>query len=140
MKSALILFATALAANAQDTRTVVEPTIPARCATLSAQISSPLADETHLDTPRIQQTLDSCAPGKAVVLARDGSKNAFLTGPLDLRRGVTLVVSGGVTLFASNNPAHLRYPARHLRHNHRKRPRLPRLNQRQQRLRRWCHG
>lgn len=104
MKSAVILFATAFAASAQDMRTVVEPTIPASCATLSAQLSTPLADESHLDTQRIQNAFDSCAPGKAVVLASDGAKNAFLTGPLDLRGGVTLVVSGGVTLFASNNP------------------------------------
>ena len=103
MKFSAIFFA-ALAAVAQDTRTVVEPAIPAACATLNARLSSPLTDESHLDTKRIQQALDSCASGKAVVLSSDGAQNAFLTGPLDLRRGVTVVISGGVTLFASNNP------------------------------------
>jgi polygalacturonase len=102
MKLLPILFAGALAALAQDTRNVVEPTIPAACVTLTAQSSG--ADESHLDTERIQNALDTCAPGKAVVLAAAGSNRAFITGPLDLRKSVTLVVSGGVTLFASNNP------------------------------------
>lgn len=96
-----ILFG-ALAAYGQDTRNVTEPTIPPACTTLSAQLRGP--DEAHLDTARIQKAMDTCAPGKAVVLAAEGANNAFLTGPLDLRKGVTLVVSGGVTLYASTNP------------------------------------
>ena len=48
--------------------------------------------------------MDSCAQGKAVVLKADGANNAFLTGSLQLRAGVTLVVDGGATLFASRDP------------------------------------
>jgi polygalacturonase len=48
--------------------------------------------------------MDTCAPGKAVVLNADASHHAFVSGPLDLRRGVTLVVSAGVTLLASLDP------------------------------------
>ncbi|HVG26166.1 MAG TPA: glycosyl hydrolase family 28 protein, partial [Acidobacteriaceae bacterium] len=33
-----------------------------------------------------------------------GEKNAFLSGPLELREGVTLLVDKGVTLYASRNP------------------------------------
>jgi polygalacturonase len=62
------------------------------------------SQEKQLDTARIQKALDSCGAGKAVVLKASGGNNAFLTGPLDLRAGVTLVVDGGVTLFGSRDP------------------------------------
>ena len=88
---------------AQDTRNVVEPSIPPACVVLAARLSAPV-DETSPDTARIQQALDGCAPGRAVELKSDGGHNAFLSGPLQLRNGVTLLVDGGVTLFASRNP------------------------------------
>ena len=49
---------------AQDTRTVLEPTVPAACATLAATLvpvgDSTLAeaDEGRLDTERIQRAID----------------------------------------------------------------------------------
>ena len=94
---------------AQDTRHVTEPAIPPACATLAAQLSVngnkvADADEARLDTERIQKAMDSCGQGKAVVLKSSGANNAFLTGPLQLRAGVTLVVDGGVTLFSSRDP------------------------------------
>jgi polygalacturonase len=104
MKTAVILILAALAASAQDTRTVTEPSIPAACATLDARLPSPLTDESTLDTQRIQQALDTCAAGKSVILRPASQNSAFLAGPLDLRKGVTLVVSAGATLFASRNP------------------------------------
>ncbi len=61
--------------------------------------------ESRLDTERIQQALDSCGKGKGVLLKADGTRNAFLTGPLQLRAGVTLIVDKGVTLYGSRNPA-----------------------------------
>ncbi|HXS11405.1 MAG TPA: glycosyl hydrolase family 28 protein [Acidobacteriaceae bacterium] len=95
-------------AVAQDSRTVTEPTIPPVCATARAQLAAPHgiepADETKLDTGRLQSAIDSCAPGKALELAADGAKNAFLSGPLELRKGVTLLVDKGVTLYGSRNP------------------------------------
>ncbi len=78
----------------------MEPTIPAACASLAAG----RFDESRPDTKRIQGALDACAPGKAVVLEPAGPNNKFMSGPLDLRTGVALVVSGGVTLLASTNP------------------------------------
>ncbi|HEX4810697.1 MAG TPA: glycosyl hydrolase family 28 protein [Bryobacteraceae bacterium] len=95
---------------AQDTRMVNEPVIPAACIALTAKIgragsSIAFEDETKLDTGRIQAAIDHCAAGKAVVLKRASARvDAFLSGPLELRSGVTLVVDRGAYLFASRNP------------------------------------
>jgi len=99
---------------AQDTRVVTEPVIPPFCSTLAANLSAindgtyntlAPADESKLDTDRIQKAIDSCPKGKAVALVAHGVKNAFLSGPLALRDGVTLVVDKGATLFATLDPA-----------------------------------
>ncbi|MCU1322417.1 MAG: glycoside hydrolase family 28 [Acidobacteriaceae bacterium] len=95
--------------RAQDTRTVTEPKIPAVCVQLTAELQSvgdkvSEADERNLDTVRIQSALDGCKPGMAVELKGSGKKNAFLTGPLELRSGVTLLIDAGVTLFGSRDP------------------------------------
>ena len=86
-----------------------EPSIPPVCAILRAQLIAPhgieLADEAKLDTERVQRAIDGCAPGKALELAADGAHDAFLTGPIELRKGVTLLVDKGVTLYGSRNPA-----------------------------------
>lgn len=99
----------ALTVTAQDTRQVKEPKIPASCAVLNAQLTAPgdalaPADETKLDTTRIQESINRCPPGQAVELKASGGHAAFLAGSMDLRRGVTLVIDGGVTLFGSRNP------------------------------------
>lgn len=104
---AFLLAALAFAASAlaQDTRTVTEPRIPAACTTLKARLPAKLADddETRPDTARIQEALDKCAKGQAVVLAADGAPAAFLSGPLQLREGVTLVIAANTILYASRN-------------------------------------
>jgi polygalacturonase len=97
------------AACAQDTRHVTEPKIPPACATLMAKLAAPAgvlgqADEGRQDTQRIQRALDGCTPGHSVALKANGSSNAFLTGPLQLRRGVTLVVERDTMLLASRDP------------------------------------
>lgn len=98
-------------ALAQDTRTVTEPKIPAACVVLKAELvrvggvdGIALADESKLDTERLQKALDGCAKGQAVELATDGHRAAFLAGRIELKPGVTLVVDKGVTLYASRNP------------------------------------
>ncbi|MDP9037846.1 MAG: glycoside hydrolase family 28 protein [Acidobacteriota bacterium] len=53
----------------------------------------------------MQKALDACGPGKAVVLQSAPPANAFLSGPLELRQAVTLVVDKGVTLYESVDPA-----------------------------------
>jgi polygalacturonase len=95
---------------AQDSRTVTEPVLPPVCSSLDAQLSVSgrtlaKADEDKLDTERIQRALDACGKGHGVMLRTHGTGNAFLSGPLELREGVTLIVDKGATLFASRDPA-----------------------------------
>lgn len=105
------LMATLLAsARPQDTRKVTEPVIPPPCAVLKAEMASEngrtlaAGDESKPDTVRIQQALDHCTPGHAVVLEPAGARDSFLSGPLGLRSGVALVIAKGATLFGSRNP------------------------------------
>ncbi|HEY1648671.1 MAG TPA: pectinesterase family protein [Terracidiphilus sp.] len=98
-----------LAVRAQDTRDVTEPKIPPACVTLDAGLAAKhgvlsAADERKLDTARIQGAIDGCTAGDAVVLRAHGKKNVFLTGPLTLRSGVTLVVDKNTALVASRDP------------------------------------
>lgn len=104
-------------AHAQDTRTVAEPRIPPACTVLRAERTGRGAGEIaegedRNDTARIQKALDGCGAGHAVELAagEKGARNAFLSGPLQLREGVTLLIDKGVTLYASRNPADYEAP------------------------------
>src|SRR5579883_2201741 len=66
---------------------------PARaCAVLTPQRG-------QTETARLQDALDRCSPGQAVVL-RGGD---FTSGPLRIPRGVTLFIDEGVTLYASRD-------------------------------------
>ena len=105
MKFLLVILAPVLVC-AQDTRNVAEPVIPPACTTLTAALNTNLseADETKLDTARIQKAIDGCGAGKSVELKADAGHNAFLSGALELRTGITLVISNGATLMASRNP------------------------------------
>jgi len=109
----LMVVLCAVGMRGQDARTVTEPVIPAACVTLDAMLSVSgtghsgaalaAADEGKLDTERIQKAIDKCAKGKGVELAVKGTANAFLSGPLELKPGVTLILDKGVTLFASRD-------------------------------------
>jgi polygalacturonase len=84
-----------------------EPVIPDPCATLLAPRTTTAGvptDESTLDTDMIQQAITDCPGGQAVKLVVDGANNAFLSGPLTLKAGVTLWIDTGVTLFASRDP------------------------------------
>ena len=103
-----LLFICALTARAQDTRTVTQPVIPPSCTVLTstmAIVAGEPASETAFDTSRIQAALTACPAGQAVELALSGSNDAFLIQPINIPSGVTLLVDGGVTVFASRNPA-----------------------------------
>jgi polygalacturonase len=109
MPSIIMVCVAALSGFAQDTRTVTEPVIPPACTTLLAEKSGnaeKLAEafEKTTDTARIQKALDGCKPGMAVELALGNKGNAFLTGSLDMREGVTLLIDKGVTLYGSRDP------------------------------------
>jgi polygalacturonase len=104
--------------RAQDTRTVKEPVIPPPCITLKSALTTAAATsgdmearaskdgsgQASLDTARIQQALDHCDKGNAVELAPDNNNSAFLTGPISLRPGVTLLIDTGVTIYGTRNP------------------------------------
>jgi len=95
--------------HAQDSRTIAEPRVPVVCRTVVARLvpvdgGVAAADEGKLDTARIQAAIDACRPGSAVELRADGRRTIFLSGPIHLKRGTTLVIAAGVTLFASRNP------------------------------------
>jgi len=87
-------------AHAQDTRDVQEPKMPAACAVLFGEAGNSGRD----DAVRIQAAIDKCAPGRAVVLSASNEKRSFVSGPLRLKSGVTLVVDAGATLYASTDP------------------------------------
>ena len=104
----MVLMAT-LSGLAQDTRTVTEPVLPATCTKLLAEKSGDgekLAEvyEKTTDTARIQKALDACKPGMAVELAPGDKGNAFLSGSLDMREGVALLIDKGATLYGSRDP------------------------------------
>jgi polygalacturonase len=81
---------------------------PRACAVLKGRFTA--AEATRLNPPsqidsgRIQHALSLCNPGEVVVLENDQERNAFLSAPLILPRGVTLFVDEFVTLYASANP------------------------------------
>jgi polygalacturonase len=104
----ILSLAITLSAAAQDTRQVAEPKIPPSCTKLEATLRAvdnklADADEAKLDTERIQKALDTCKPGTAVELAPSKTNNAFLTTPLEMRTGVTLLIDKGVTLYGSRD-------------------------------------
>lgn len=104
----------AVRVNAQDTRTVTEPVYPTVCTVLTAQQGMSAGEPTNellLDTSRIQSALTACASGQAVQLSASGANNAFLSGPIAIPTGRTLIIDGGVTLFASRNPADYQIPS-----------------------------
>jgi uncharacterized protein (TIGR03437 family) len=95
--------------RAQDPRTVTEPVFPLVCSQLAAQLAAgaqglPAASESLPDTSRVQGALSACPAGQAVELMAGVSGNAYLIAPINLPKGVTLLVDAGVTVFASRNP------------------------------------
>ena len=61
-------------------------------------------DDAPIDTQRIQAAIDGCPSGSGVELRRTAGRDAFVSAPLELRAGVTLVIAAGATLYASRNP------------------------------------
>jgi polygalacturonase/sugar lactone lactonase YvrE len=105
--------AQAAAVATGDSRTVTEPSFPSACQSLQASFHDmnndvPAAVEagsTNLDQTRLQTALTACqGSSQAVELTMDASgSNAFLTGPISIPTGVTLLIDPGVTLYFSRN-------------------------------------
>ena len=102
--------------QAQDRRTTSEPRTPKVCATLYADkvgnndrlLSD--ADELKKDTQRIQEALDHCAQDQAVKIMGKNKYNTFLSGPLDLPSGVSIILAKNISLYASRYPRDYDYP------------------------------
>jgi polygalacturonase len=90
--------------RAQDTRKLIEPSVPPACAVLNAAEIGPIKASAD-DTDRIQQAISHCAAGQSVRLAASNQFKAFTAGPITLASGVTLVIEAGATLYASTDPA-----------------------------------
>lgn len=120
----LSVSAASSSAYGQDRRSVSEPAFPATCVTLQAPLSSttrgPVIGESAIEqdtesaaeTQIIANAVAQCAPGQAVELAlgHRSSNNAFLIDPLVIPRGVSLIIDGGVTVYASRDPANFQDP------------------------------
>jgi len=108
MKPAAVVLSCAMLgapAAAQDRRSVSEPRIPAVCRTLDAALAhAGQPGDAAPDTARIQSAIDACSAGSAVELRAANGRSIFVSGPIELRRGVTLLVSSGAVLAASINP------------------------------------
>jgi polygalacturonase len=87
-----------------DSRSVSQPSNPATCQTLTAQFtqsqrSSPPSSD---DTSRLQTALTACKnTGQAVVLAANGTQNAFYSAELNVI-GEAIIINSGVVLYGSN--------------------------------------
>ena len=86
--------------RAQDSRNVAEPVPPQPCVVLTATADAPAKD----DTACIQGAINHCAAGRAVRLSAADGKHDFVSGPLALRNGVSLLIDAATTLYASTNP------------------------------------
>jgi polygalacturonase len=110
-KSANASGISALPTATGDARSVSRPSIPGVCESLTGKLTASdraftaKAEETSPDTSRIQAALNACAgTGEAVLLV--GNKHEdFLSGPLTIHAGETLVIGEGVTLYASRRAA-----------------------------------
>ncbi len=95
---------------AQDPRPLPQPHFPPTAIRLPARLQLnhrgglSAAQAARLDTARIQAALDRCPWGRAVELVAQGRRTAFVSGPLQLRSGVTLRLGAGVRLLLARNP------------------------------------
>ena len=111
LPSLLVILVTGTSgALAQDMRRVEEPRVPPICVVLQARVAAvdgvlPAGADNVLDTDRIQQALDRCAAGTRRLSCRPMTTGRpYLSGPLTLRSGVTLLIAANTSLAASSNP------------------------------------
>jgi polygalacturonase len=114
----LLCLCSLAAIQAQDTRHVTEPIFPAVCKVLPASLKStaagPVVGPSVADQDFISRAttaeitsianLSECQ-GKAIELALgSNTRNAFLINPISFPAHVSLIIDGGVTVYASRNP------------------------------------
>ena len=98
----LIVFELSVASG-QDTRSVTEPKTPPPCTYLISNKSSLNKDSIN-DQPVIQNAIDQCPKGHSVHLSASNQNTVFVSGPIVIKSGVSLVIDKEVTLFASTDP------------------------------------
>jgi polygalacturonase len=108
----------AVSLMAQDDRPLTEPTFPKTCVVLQAPLRSfgdgPIIGQTAMEqnkeseteTEVLTEALEHCGPNQAVELTfgTDRSYDAFLLNPIVLPQGVSLIIDGGITVFATRDP------------------------------------
>ncbi|ADW69926.1 Ig-like domain-containing protein [Granulicella tundricola] len=89
------------------------PLFPKTCVPLQAtqrSVDGVFTAQPYEETALIQSALDACPAGQSVELTpapgpnAGGRQNTFLTGPLTLPPGVTLLIDAGVTVYAAPKP------------------------------------
>jgi polygalacturonase len=110
-----LLSGAAASLRAQDLRRVSEPRFPPTCVVFNAPLQStpagPVATDEDMESRNETRTLigdlSACQAGEAVELALgpDSSFNAFIINPVMVPEGVSLIIDGGVTVFASRTPS-----------------------------------
>jgi polygalacturonase len=113
---------------AQDLRNVQEPAFPPTCAVVHAPLRSTAKGpwiqddvtiqdaESLAETTIVKDALQQCAAGQngqavELALGAGGAYNAFLLNPIQLPQGVSLIIDGGVTAFATRDPRNFQDPS-----------------------------
>jgi len=96
-----MIFGLAISFTAQaqmgDRRTVTQPVYPPVCQRIPAM-------DQYTVSQTIQQALDSCPPGKMVLLVPSTRAKVFYSGPLSLPSGVSLGIDKGAVLRSLPDP------------------------------------
>jgi len=104
--------------RAPDTRTAAEPMLPPACMAMPAPLRTdadgpptggtpaPEDAETKNEAAQLRKAFDACPQGDAVepTLGDTAACRAFLINPATSPSGVSLIVDGGVTVYAPRNP------------------------------------
>src|SRR6266702_3395964 len=100
-----------------EARSVSQPSIPGVCATLTGDLTASSraftssVESSAPDTSRIQAALNSCSGSGKAVLLNGSTHKDFLSGPLTIHAGETLVLDQGVTLYASRKASAYQNPS-----------------------------
>ncbi|MET3615521.1 polygalacturonase [Rhizobium aquaticum] len=90
--------------HAQDRRTVVEPAMPENVCASVLPSGDTAKGAWKEETKLLQAAIDQCPSGGAVRLVKGAHGGRFVSGPLNMKSGVTLWVDRGVTLAAVSDP------------------------------------
>ena len=122
---ALVFCAGLHPASAQDSRPAREPSFPPTCAVIRAKLAANVAgpvmpsgvsedEESASETGEITAAMTTCAalgtPGAVELAPGSGSNIAFLIDPITLPPKISLIIDGGVTVYATRAAAKYQNP------------------------------